>query len=160
MNNKELICKKQLRKMKKYKDAKGNYIEQMVDSNDSRYSDAYTQRLNDLWRAQEKMVADYVDSGGKIQNGSVVLQDSDYQIALEKSTMHREIKENELNYMRDSGGNLQDIDDWNWKDIKDSGKAAEETVASIKSSDEYQNAETIDQMQKSGIMQSHFGSKH
>lgn len=158
--NEKILWRQTDAKGKYVKDAKGNYIEQMVDSNDSRYSDAYTQRLNDLWQAQEKMVADYVDSGGKIQNGNVVLQDSDYQIALEKSTMHREIKENELNYMRDSGGNLKDIDDWNWKDIKDSGKAAEETVASIKSTDEYQNAETIDQMQKSGIMQSHFGSKH
>ena len=158
--NEKILWRQTDAKGKYVKDAKGNYIEQMVDSNDSRYSDAYTQRLNDLWQAQEKMVADYVDSGGKIQNGSVVLQDSDYQIALEKSTMHREIKENELDYMRDSGGNLKDIDDWNWKDIKDSGKAAEETAASIKSTDEYQNAETIDQMQKSGIMQSHFGSKH
>lgn len=137
-------------------DANGNYIEEMVNSNDSRYKEAYSQRMNDLWKEQEQMVADYINSNGKLLDP----ENGDYQIEIAKSTMHRDIEENKLKYMLDDAGNLKNIDDWDWKEIKDSGKAAEERVARIKSSDEYQNAETIDQMQKSGIMQSHFGSKH
>ena len=142
-----------------YTDAKtGNKIK--VSSSDSRYKDAYTQQLGDLWQTQERLVADYVNSNGLIKNGNNVVQSSDYQIGLEKSTMHREIKENKLDYMRDSNGNLTDVGTWDWKDIKDSGKAAQQEAARIKSTDEYQNAETIDQMQRSGMMQSHFGGKH
>ena len=142
------------------RDANGNYIEQMVDSNDSRYSEAFGQRMRDVQENQDRMIADYVNSGGRIQNGNDVIQDSDYQIGLEKETMHRGIKENGLDYMRDSNGNLRDVAQWSWSEIKKAGKAAEQKSTQIKNSDEYQNSETIDQMQKSGIMQSHFGSKH
>lgn len=160
--NEKLLWRQTDSNGKYVKDANGNYIEQMVDSNDSRYKEAYTQRMSDVWNSQEKMVADYVNSGGYIKNGSKVIQNvgGDYQIGLEKSTMHREIKENQLDYMRDSNGNLTDVSQWSWDDVKAAGKAAERKAAEIKNTDEYQNAETVDKMQKSGIMQSHFGSKH
>lgn len=141
--------------MESYLDDKGvqRQREKIIKAGTKEYDKYYTDQMYDLWKKQDSYIEAYINRGGKFDG-----LDSDYQIELENKAMRDEIKENDLDYLRDNQGNVKE--NASWKEIKDVGKAAEEKAMRIKNSEEYRDADTLDKMQRSGIMQQHFGSKH
>lgn len=141
-------------------------------SNAAEYEKAFNSEMNRFFNDEQNMIKDYVNTGGLIKNGNTVVQDkgSDYQITIDRDALIKEYNENKLHYTDEGGNPIKSkitgetmVVDENiqWDDIDTLGKAAEREAAIIRSSEEYRDAETIDQMQKSGIMQSHFGGgKH
>ena len=150
-----------------YTDENGNRVK--VSYNDAEaYKKAYADEMNRLFVNEQRMIQEYIDTGGFIKNGDKVIQDvgEDYHIAIDRDALIKEYDDNKLSYTDDKGNPLKSkvtgeemVVDKNikWDDMDILGKAADREAATIKSSGDYRDAETIDQMQKSGIMQSHFG---
>lgn len=127
------------------KDANGNYIEHTVSKDDSRYSVAYNQKMDEFFKSEQRMIANYIDTKGQIINNGeeIAKAGSDYQINLESKTMVDEIKENKLDYLRDSQGNVNE--DPLWDDIDSVGKSAEQKAYEIENGEDYRDATTLDQ---------------
>ena len=153
-----------------YVDKNGNVVTASYNDK-AAYEKAFASEMSRLFNNEQGMIKDYVNTGGLIQNGDKVIQHAgeDYRITIERDAFVKEYNDNQLSYTDDDGNPLINKEtkqpimvDSNiqWDDMDTLGKAAEKEAAKIRSSEEYQDAETIDQMQKSGIMQSHFGSKH
>ena len=154
----------------RYTDKNGNVI--TVSYNDRKaYRDAYAHEMNRMFQDEQKMIKEYVNTGGFIQNGDTVVQKAgdDYQIAIEHEAFVKDYNDNKLSYTDDDGQPLISKEtgapivvnkDIKWDDIDTLGKAAEKESAKLTNSEEYQDAAIIDQMQRSGIMQSHFGGNH
>ena len=153
-----------------YTDKNGNKV--VASYNDQKaYQEAYASEMGRMFSEEQKMIKDYVNTGGYIKNGDDVVQKSgdDYQITIERDAFVKEYNDNKLSYTDDNGQPLLNKDtnqpivvDKNiqWDDIDKLGKAAEKEAAKLTNSEAYQDAEIIDQMQRSGIMQSHFGGNH
>ena len=127
------------------KDANGNYIEHTVSKDDSRYPVAYNQKKDEFFKSEQRMIANYIDTKGQIINNGeeIAKAGSDYQINLESKTMVDEIKENKLDYLRDSQGNVNE--DPLWDDIDSVGKSAEQKAYEIENGEDYRDATTLDQ---------------
>ena len=153
-----------------YVDKNGNTITASA-SNKAAYEQAYASEMSRLFGREQDMIRDYVNTGGYIKNGDKVVQKvgEDYRIAIDRDALVKEYNDNKLSYTDDNGNPLKSkvtgdvmVVDKNiqWDDLDVLGKAAEKEAARISNSETYQDAETIDKMQRSGIMQSHFGGKH
>lgn len=154
----------------RHTDKNGNVI--TASYNDQKaYQKVYADEMNRMFQDEQQMIREYINTGGLIQNGDTVIQHrgEDYQITIEHDAFVKEYNDNKLSYTDDKGQPLISKetgapivvdDDIQWDDIDKLGKAAEKEAAKLTNSGEYQDAEIIDQMQKSGIMQSHFGGNH
>lgn len=136
--------------------------EKIIRAGTDEYDQYYTKAMKYYHDEQDKMIAKYIDTGGEIKD----VQDSDYQIDLEKNVMSDEMKENKLHYTKkDKNGNEieilndgQKLKDATWAQIKDTGKAAEERATRIKNSEEYRDSEVLDKNIHSENRQSMFTS--
>ena len=96
----------------------------------------YTQFVKKANDRQRQMVENYIDNSNNTT------------IEMHKQQINRTVKENK----NLKGMSLMKTD--TWKDIKNSSKIANEQSLSIKTSNEYQDAKSVDQAIKSGAMQS------
>ena len=142
--------------------------EKIIKAGSKEYDKYYTKKMSDYWQDQEKMVKNYVNSNGTVLSvdGKEVQKDSDYQIGLEKKVMSDEMRENKLSYTtKDKNGNEvnilndnQKLEDADWDEIKDIGKAAEKEALSIKNSEDYRDSEVLEKNIRSENRQSMFTS--
>lgn len=147
-----------------YTDDTGRRITVSANDKDA-YREAFNKEMDRFHKNEEVLIKNYVNSGGKSDGTKEINEDGDYQIAIERSAFIKEYKDNKLHYTDEDGNPIKSkvtgqtmVVDENiqWEDIDTLGKAAEREAATIKNDKEYRDAETLHQMQKSGMMQSFF----
>ena len=102
----------------------------------------YKRNLQDYHKGEEKMVADYINSNGKI------LGDEDYELIKKREQLTRQVAESKL-----------EIDVKDYASMKDAKDAAHNKALDIKSSDKYEDATNAEKATLSDLHQSFLNKK-
>lgn len=131
--------------------------EEVLKYGTDEYDQYFSKKMNELNDDQRRYVAEYVSTNGEMEDGSL---EKDYHISVEKDALANEVKENKLQYKDASGKNISadDLKDADWSTIKSVSDAAEEKAVTIKNSEEYRDAETLDKNIRSENRQGLFTS--
>ena len=115
--------------------------EEVLKYGTDEYEQYFSKQMNDLNDEQKGYVEEYVNSNGKIIDGS-----EDYHITVEKDALSKEIEENQLHYEDENGKEIstENLKDADWSTIKSVGDAAEREAITTKNSEEYRDAATLD----------------
>lgn len=135
------------------------WLKDGVDNNGNRFDqDAYVARLNDAYKQEQKLIADYINGNSSINNGK-----SDGQLEMLRNSLVKTVKDSKLKEYDKNGkatGNNISIDaSTNWNDIGADGAiiktSAETSALRIRSSREYNDARDRDQAIHSSRLDAH-----
>lgn len=119
------------------------------------YNKYFNDKINLLNDEQRGYVSQYIDTNGRIIDG----QNDDYHITLEKDTLNQEMQDNKLKYKDENGNQIDNVKDASWQTIKAVADDAEEKAATIKNSEDYRDAVSLDKNLHSENRQSLFSSR-
>lgn len=128
------------------------------DFDEHKVSDTeYTAQLQYMKNSEDALVKEFIDEGGIRQDDGTYKKDD--KLAMEKEMMSREMKENKFKIVDEETKQPIDVNMKDWDSIKKGKDKAEQDARDIRRTDKYENKKTVDEAQKSGLMQSHINGK-